>query len=252
VVRAKRAHVPALLWLWAGPAIVFGQLALRAWDESLYARWMDGELGLIENLTVAFLVAALVLCLQCYRERRRVGWRFFGPTALAAAAGLSFFAGEETSWGQHWFGFDPPRGIASRNDQGELNLHNDPLLGPLFDQLPRFGLTVGVLVGGIVGPFVRRARGLSGRDFASPGPSGWMWPPFECLPAALLTSTVTLPAKVYEALDRTLPPLLDFGPGETKECCLALFLLVYVYSLRSALVAAPDPTLARPLPLAEA
>ena len=227
----SRARVPSLLWLWAGPAIVMAQIAAKAFDPAVYRRWMRSETGLVENLTVAFLAGAIVCALLCRRLRGRVRWRPFGPLLLVAAAGLLFFAGEEVSWGQHWLGFEPPEQIAARNEQQEFNLHNDPLLETVLDQLPRLLLTLVALGAGVVAPLVRRSRGLAGRDFQSRGPFGWAWPTFECFPAALLVVVVALPKKVYALLDRPMPGALDISPGETKEYCLALFLLVYLLAL---------------------
>jgi hypothetical protein len=241
---SRPARVPALLWLWAGPAIVVAQVASKLHGEETYRRWMRGELGLVENLTVAFLAGAIVCALLSWRERARVRWRLFGAAALVVAAGLFFFAGEEASWGQHWLGFAPPESIAARNDQGEFNLHNDPFFEKLLDQLPRLILTLAALTGGVIAPLVRRARGLAGRDFASSSPWGWVWPGFECLPAAILVLTISLPKKLFELLGRPQPYLLDISPGETKEYCLALFLLVYLYGLVLALRAAPEPSTA--------
>jgi hypothetical protein len=238
------SRVPAVLWLWAGPAIIVAQVATKLHGEGTYRTWMRGELGLVENLTVAFLAAAIVCALLCWRLRAGVRWRFFGPAALVVATGLFFFAGEEASWGQHWLGFAPPESIAARNDQGELNLHNDPFFERLLDQPPRLILTLVALAAGVIAPLVRRARGLSGRDFASSGPWGWVWPGFECMPAAILALTISLPKKGFELLDRPEPYFLDISPGETKEYCLALFLLVYLWSLLSVLRAAPAPSLA--------
>lgn len=233
-------RVPAFLWLWAGPAIVVAQVATKAIGESTYRGWMRGERGLVENLTVAFLLSALVCSLLAWRERRRVRWRRFGPAALVFAAGLLFFAGEEASWGQHWLGFEPPEAIAERNDQGEFNLHNDPVFEKVLDQLPRTLLTIAALVGGVIAPLVRRKRGLAGRDFQSTSPWGWAWPTLACLPAALLALTVTLPEKVCKGLDRPIPYLIEISAGETKEYCLGLFLLVYALGLLRALRAAPE------------
>lgn len=224
-------RLPAWLWLWAGPAIVVAQVATKAIGEPTYRRWMRGELGLVENLTVAFLLGALVCALLSWRRRARVRWPFFAPAALTIAAGLVFFAGEEASWGQHWFGFEPPAEIAARNDQGEFNLHNDPFFEKLLDQLPRNLLTLGALVGGLVAPLLRRARGRTGRDFASPSPWAWVWPGLECVPSALLAVTITLPEKLFAGLDRPVPYLIEISAGETKEYCLALFLFVYLLGL---------------------
>jgi hypothetical protein len=233
-------RVPAWLWLWAGPAIVVAQVATKLRGEETYRCWMRGELGLVENLTVVFLLGALACAVLCHRRRARVRWRFFGAATLVVAAGLFFFAGEEASWGQHWLGFAPPEAIAARNDQGEFNLHNDPFFEKLLDQLPRLVLTLAALAGGLIAPLVRRSRGLAGRDFASTNPWGWAWPTFECMPAAILVLTISLPKKAFELLDRPQPYLLDISPGETKEYCLALFLFVYLWSLLLALRSAPE------------
>ncbi len=230
----KRA-VPALLWLWAPLAIVPLQVLSKGIGEEFYRASMRGELGFVENATTAMLLACVVLALLCFRMRERVRSRLFGPLMLAFAVGCFFFAGEEASWGQHWFGFEPPEEIAQRNDQGEFNLHNDPLLEKLLDQPPRLALTLAALVGGIVAPLVRRRRGLRDHALESASLWGWVWPPLICLPAALAALTVSLPKKVAEAAGSRESYYLDISPGETKEFCLAVFLLVYVASLWLAL-----------------
>lgn len=229
-----RERIPAWLWLWAAPAILVAQLVVKGSSEAAYRKWMRGELGLVENLTVAFLVGALVCAIGCFRLRRAVRWRFFGPLALLVVAGLSFFAGEEASWGQHWLGFAPPESIAARNDQGEFNLHNDPFFEKFLDQLPRLVLTLGALVGGVIAPLVLRGARRA-RDFSSASPWAWAWPTYVCFPSALLALVVSLPKKAFELLDRPVPAFIDFSPGETKEYCLALFLFVYLLSLLLAL-----------------
>ncbi len=234
-----RARVPSLLWLWAAPAIVVAQMATKAWDTEVYRRWMRSEHGLVENLTVAFLAGAIVCGALCFLQRARVRWRLFGPLMLLMTLGLIYFAGEEMSWGQHLLGFKTPESIAERNEQQEFNLHNDPALESYLDQLPRLLLTLGALAGGVIAPLVRRRRGLHGRDFQSRGPWGWIWPTFECFPAALFAVVVALPKKIGLMLDHPVPDKLDFAPGETKEYCLALFLLVYLLSLYLALRAEP-------------
>lgn len=228
---ARARRIPAWLWLWAAPAIVVAQIATKAIGEPVYRKWMRGELGLVENLTVAFLVGGLVCAVLAFRARGRVRWRLFGPAMLVIAVGLVFFAGEEASWGQHWLGFQPPESIALRNDQGEFNLHNDPFFEKLLDQLPRNVLTLAALVVGVIAPLVRQARRKRERDFGSPRPWDWIWPGIETFPAAILALTVSLPEKVFEALDEPVPYLIEISAGETKEYCLALFLFVYLLGL---------------------
>jgi hypothetical protein len=63
-----------------------------------------------------------------------------------------FGAGEEVSWGQWLFGFDPPETIGSTNRQGELNIHNlrtpdgGTLAAPMLRVFHLFWLTFVVLV----------------------------------------------------------------------------------------------------------
>lgn len=215
-------------------AVIAGQLVLLSIDEQLYRTWMRGELGLVENLTVAALVVAAVHAALLFSKRRHVRSRLFGPFALAMAAGCTFFAGEELSWGQHWLGFEVPQKIAERNDQGEFNLHNDPLFEKLLDQLPRTLLTLAALLGGVLAPLLRRGRSRV-PDFDARTPLGWIWPDRACLVPALLAVTVSLPEKAFEAALGEAPAWADISAGETKEMCLALFLMTYLWSLYQAL-----------------
>ena len=232
--------LPAWLWLGVPPAMVAAQVAAKAVGHDFYRRWMRSETGIVEILTVLFALGAVVAAVRLHSLRRRVAWPRFGAFALVMAAGCLFFAGEEASWGQHWLGFAPPEAIAARNDQGEFNLHNDPVFEKVLDQLPRSLLTLAALVGGVLAPLARRRRGAAAApDFSTPGPGGWIWPTFVCFPAALFVVTVSLPEKLFEALGREVPYLLEISAGETKELCLALFLMLYLVTLARHLRAAP-------------
>ena len=217
-------------WLWillplaAGPI----QVAAKAVGEDFYRATMRGELGLIENGTVVALLVTIVTAVRLFARRREVASKLFAPFCLVMAAGCFFFAGEEASWGQHWIGYEVPEDISARNDQGEFNLHNDPFFEKLLDQPPRLALTLFALVGGVVVPLRRRKRGVELPRFDRPGIDGWIWPTIECLPAGLMVATISLPKKLFEALTGETPYLLEIAPGETKELCLALFLMIYL------------------------
>lgn len=233
---ARPARLSPWIWLGLPIGILVAQVGAKAIGFEFYRRTMRGELGLVENLTVLFLVVAIVSALRLWPLRGRVRWRWFGAFALVMALGCFFFAGEEASWGQHWVGFEPPESIAERNDQGEFNLHNDPLLEKVLDQLPRLLLTLAALVGGVIGPLVRRGRRPR---FDGPGFRGWIWPTVECLPAALLATTVSVPGRIIEKAGGEIPYLMEISAGETKEFGLGLFLMVWLVTLRRALAASP-------------
>lgn len=222
-----KQSAPSWLWLWPPFAIVALQVGTKALSEDLYRTIFRGELGLVENCTVLFLVTAVVLAVRLYFMRDRVRSKLFGPFVLVMALGCFFFAGEEASWGQHWMGYDTPEAIAERNDQGEFNLHNDPFLEMFLDQPPRLALTFAALIGGLCAPLLRRKRGLGPPVFDGEGFWGWIWPTMACLPTSIVALTVTFPKKLFDEV----PSALDISPGETKEFCLALFLLVYLLVL---------------------
>ena len=88
------------------------------------------ENGLYETLAaIAFLLAAVFLGLA-YWSTSGNGNDFGKFTTrknvfiLGLALILFIGAGEELSWGQHMFGFEPPDAVAKYNRQRELNIHN--------------------------------------------------------------------------------------------------------------------------------
>ena len=243
MVSGTKTSLPSWLWLWIPIAIVPAQVGVKFASEDLYRSIFRGELGLVENLTVLSLAIAIGCAIWLFRQRDSVDSRWFGPFALVMAAGCFFFAGEEASWGQHWFGYTPPEAIAERNDQGEFNFHNDPFLERILDQPPRAALTLAALIGGVIAPLRRRRQGLGGPRFRSERGDGsgslqdWIWPTLHCLPACVLVLTVSLPKKIFEATSGETPEALNISPGETKEFGLGLFLMIYLIMLARELAA---------------
>ncbi|WP_207061552.1 hypothetical protein [Motiliproteus sp. SC1-56] len=233
-------------WLWLGLpiAIIAAQIGAKAAGEEVYHKWMRGELGVTETLTVVFLVFAVYYAIRCFTLREHVRANLFGTFTLIMALGCLYFAGEEASWGQHWLGYATPEAIAQRNEQGEFNLHNDPVLEGLLDNLPRALLTLAAFVGGILAPLLW-ARNKPA-DFSSSSIFGWIWPTRICIPTSLVAVFVTLPSKAVEATGAQMPYLLDIAKGETKEFCLALFLMLYLMNLYRQLHKASGVTQPQP------
>ncbi len=181
-----------------------------------------GEFGLLENLTVLFLLIGVVAGARILAMDGATARGPLKAWVLLIVAGAIYFAGEEISWGQHFFGWSTPEGWARINEQAETNLHNT---SSLFNQLPRTLLTAAALLGGVVAPLWIRARGAPPAGLPS-----WLWPTLTCLPAALLAVTISWPGKLLKAAGLGSDQL-DIGPGETKEALLGLFIMLYLLSL---------------------
>ncbi len=109
-------------------ALIVATLAastIIAWRAPDYFQFsFAAEDRLVENGTALFLlVASLVLLSNAVRLAGRGAWR---AALLTGAYALLFFlaAGEEISWGQRIFGWEPGEFFAENNYQGETNLHN--------------------------------------------------------------------------------------------------------------------------------
>ena len=80
------------------------------------------ESGIIENLTVLFLIFAFIFSIALLFKLSGQSARFVVHGMLAFVFFL--MAGEEISWGQHFFHLSEPGIFKSFNVQGETNFHN--------------------------------------------------------------------------------------------------------------------------------
>ncbi len=183
-------------------------------------RLLKGEAGIIENMTVLFLVVAIGFCISAIRLANRQqlssllkGWLFI------MILGSAYFALEEISYGQHMFGWGTGEAWKELNDQDETNLHN---VHAIFDQVPRAILTLGILIGGVMLPLYRYFRGI--RLDEKTARFYWQWPTMDCVTIGLLVILIR-PAL-------SLVDLEFINTGETKENLFALFILLYCVSIR--------------------
>ena len=81
------------------------------------------ELGIERLEAFLWLVGCSSFACGAYRAKK------LGPRLWLVGFGLMCFValGEETSWGQHYLGYETPEAIASMNVQNELNVHNTDL-----------------------------------------------------------------------------------------------------------------------------
>ncbi len=223
--------VPRWLWLWFPPLLALVVFPLKAWAPTLCARWIEGELGLIELATPVLGLGALYVgvrvLIRAWGRITRAAWIWIALVTLGAL----YFAGEELSWGQQLWQWETPAVVAQFNDQSETNLHN---VSSWFDQKPRLLLELWVLIGGIIVPLRRvfappQAVAASQDDFWH-----WFWPATICLPTAVLAILAHLPERLKKWFDlATLPLELRFS--EVQEYYFALFMLIYLLGANAAL-----------------
>jgi hypothetical protein len=221
--RAPR-DLPRWLWLATPFVILVIQVLVRLGGDEAYRTWMRGEISVPELGTVLWLVVASVGGASLLLDRRHARPNWLTVWISLFTLGCVFFAGEEASWGQHYFHWSTPEALAAANDQRETNIHNLAGIGALFDQLPRTLLTLGAIGALVIAALARLEPGAF-------GPSNrwyWLWPTYVCFPAALLALVIGIPRKLFRD---SLPEVLDLQPGEFKEYFLGMFLALYVWSI---------------------
>ncbi len=213
-------------WWWLGIPLLVAALAVGTYQlaPQFYLGYMLPEgYGLIEVShffipLFGLFIAASLLLLPFVRARPVV----FTVTLIAALSCL-YIAGEEMSWGQHFFHWNTPEYWAMVNRQEETNLHNTYAI---FEKTPRSILELGIFIGGLIVPiaamFYPWLRACRVSLF---------------LPADALMPTA-LGAFVFKLLDRLqqgghVDTILK-RPSETIETYLYLFILAYliVYARR--------------------
>ena len=219
------------IWWWVGIPAAMLFLTLYAYFNSadLMALLIrrdehpDGG-GISENGILVVLLPGIIAGIAILLHRRDrlpqwlVGW------LLGVTLACVYFAGEEASWGQHYFRWMTPEAVQSLNDQRETNLHNT---SSWLDQKPRAVVELLMVFGALLVPLIRRFRPRAfwaGRDW-----SRWFWPTAVGIPsviAFLFSLVVGLIAKKTGRVD-----LHQLGSNELREFYIALYLSTYLLSL---------------------
>jgi hypothetical protein len=174
--------------------------------------------GFLEFTQFWVLVAGFFVSLSLFRFHFVREQRLLTVAACLFAFTCFYTAGEEMSWGQHFLQWKTPEYWTALNRQDETNLHN---VSAWFNQRPRLILEIGILVGGILLPLWRLAKGNFEHPFLT------LFVP----PAQILVVSVTsLAIKVFDHAtkrcdncDYLLP-----RPNEALESGIYLFLLYYL------------------------
>lgn len=205
-------------WLAIPAALALFLIAAYAVSREFYATWILPEgYGFLELgqffIAVAGMTVALRLLFRPFVRARKLVFAF----GCLAALSCFYIAGEEMSWGQHFFHWETPEYWAELNRQQETNLHNTR---PLFGKKPRALLESGILAGGLILPllavFYPAIRANRWSLFIPPG--------------AIVP--VALGAALFKGMDALLKtvhvPSLVQRPSEATESYLYLFLLFYL------------------------
>jgi hypothetical protein len=180
--------------------------------------------GIAEHGTVLVLLFGISAGIAVLRHYRRelplwfVGW--LAGWVLACI----YFAGEEASWGQHYFHWGTPDALRGLNDQNETNLHNT---STWFDQKPRTLVELWMIFAGFIMPILHRFRPRAlwaGHPWAR-----WFWPSGFAIPvvlAFLFAFVVSIAAKKTSSAE-----LMRLGSNELREFYVAFFLSGYLMSL---------------------
>jgi len=210
-------------WWWlAIPAVLaIFLIVTNAVSREYYATWILPEgYGFLELgqffIAITAMAVALKLAFRPFVRTRRLLFIFVCIMAL----GCLYIAGEEQSWGQHFFRWQTPDYWAVINRQQETNLHNTM---PLFGQKPRALLEISILTGGLILPLLA---------VFYPAIRTNRWSLF--IPAGAVVPIVLGAAlfKLSDALQKKfgiISPVMR--PSEATEIFLYLFLLFYLILL---------------------
>lgn len=179
---------------------------------------MYSENGPLELIQFFFMILATILAGRLIFEAKD---RLMKLWAVLLFAGSFYIVGEEVSWGQWLVGWGTPDFWAIFNDQNETNLHNT---SAWFDQKPRLLLFIGIVVGGLVIPALRRIRpALLPQRFAQFYPQDHI----------AVTAIGVLVPYTIQKIGVTFFQFRFFERvSEIQEAYIYFFILLYIYDLR--------------------
>ncbi|ANP45046.1 hypothetical protein [Candidatus Viadribacter manganicus] len=186
---------------------------------------LKGELGLLENTQTAILIVALALAVRLAFQNSEKWLRWW---LVLISVGVLYLLTEETSWGQHYFGWEMHGFFEIFNDQGENNIHNSG--GGWLDQKPRAILLFGMILGTIVHPLMKRYRNGRGL-FDNPW---WLAPTLVCLGPVIFSQIGAIPERIDDLNMFSFSAQAFTGgyrSSEMEEVYMYLFFVAYLLSL---------------------
>ncbi|WP_169566139.1 hypothetical protein [Sneathiella limimaris] len=220
---SQQYELPKWLWVWVVLLPLTAQLIVRGFWPDFARDYFSGEGGIVENVTVVILIPTILLAIYLVLNRASLPVRWM--TYWYALLGLAclYFAGEEASWGQHWFGWETPEFMGELNDQGETNLHN---MSSWLDQKPRLIVELSALIGGVILPIWRARKGI---QFVKGSWQDLFWPTWICLPVSVIVGFIKIPDRVFGSTN--IPYPFNLNVSETQELYVALAFFIYLLSV---------------------
>ncbi|MEM7618177.1 MAG: hypothetical protein AAF244_02220, partial [Pseudomonadota bacterium] len=145
----KQNYISKIFWLWVPLVFIIGQVILELILPHELMNASVSENGPHEILQFGIISAAALVPLYCFISRKtdkNIIYKFWFGLAFICCV---YVAGEEVSWGQHFFNWNTPESWQAVNDQHETNLHNT---SSWLDQKPRLILMLGIVFGTLILP----------------------------------------------------------------------------------------------------
>jgi hypothetical protein len=212
-------------WLYLPLAVLVGVVAIHTVAPDFYqAHVLPEGYGFLELSQFILAAGAALLCLQALRFQVVKGSTLLWVAVLFFALAAFYIAGEEHSWGQHFFNWNTPAYWSEINRQQETNLHNTSVW---FNQRPKLVFDAAMFVGGIFVPLAQLWTGHFRRPLLA-----LLTPSLVIAPAAVI-------ALVFKIVDDLGKDVLGYPlytrPSEVVETFQYLYMLYYVIVLRRRL-----------------
>ena len=220
--------LPPTVWFGLPVALLVASIVFLMIDRDLFIWWIGMETGPGENLTAVSFVVSGVLAFLIARRKITisVAWLRGGFYAIGGVALL--IAGEEWSWGQHFFRWETPDWLAQVNKQRETNLHN--VAENALDQKPRAVFTFAILlVGFLIPAFRHRITWLDRYPFID-----WLMPGRLLIPTTLIVFLPRVIERFQLWFDIDLPQAYAVTTRdyqELQELYISLFVFIYLANL---------------------
>lgn len=231
VFAGGNSHLHWSVWLGLPLAFFAAAVAIRGFvSHDAFVWFVNDERGPGESLTAVFAVVAAGLAFWLARAPgiREVGWLRIG---LYVTCGLGILlAGEEISWGQHFFGWGTPEWLGAVNKQNETNVHN--IADRVLDQKPRAIAAGLILAGCVILPLLLRTSRLRWLDRMRV--ARWLIPEATLVPVAVMVFVPRIFDRIQVWFDVTLPYPFDIHTRyhqEMQETFIAMAIFLYLLTL---------------------